>query len=180
MSDLWYTPKELINCITKYTGRIGFDPASCQRANENVNAQLYLTEKQNGLILDWVDWVTQADNQLIWVNPPYSKEAGSMNEWSAKIIRCAELGIKTLALVNARTDTNWFHNMMNTKASNSWVAFFNGRIKFELEGETDKNSPRHNNSLFMYNVDPICARSIAEEFSIVKPCGIRDCKMFYI
>lgn len=58
-----------------------------------------------------------------WMNPPYGRTIG---KWLAKAHSESRLGARTLALIPARTDTKWWHEIVALHE----VWFFRGRLKF--------------------------------------------------
>jgi hypothetical protein len=123
----WYTPPEIIERVRKTLGEISLDPASCDEAQRVVNAICYLTQKQDGLSGNW--------SGKVFLNPPYGKEIG---KWIEKLV--AEYEAKSIseaiALVPARTDTEWFQ-----KLSPYTLCLVKGRLKFwNSQGEADNSA----------------------------------------
>jgi hypothetical protein len=123
----WYTPPEIIERVRTTLGEISLDPASCDEAQRVVNAICHLTQKQDGLNGNW--------SGKVFLNPPYGKEIG---KWIEKLV--AEYEAKAIseaiALVPARTDTEWFQ-----KLSPYTLCLVKGRLKFwNLQGEADNNA----------------------------------------
>ena len=69
------------------------------------------------------DW----SNEMVFMNPPYGREIGY---WVKKLSQ--NIGV---ALLPARTDTNWFHTYIYNKAE---IRFIKGRIKF---GNSKNSAP---------------------------------------
>ncbi|MBP0015350.1 MAG: hypothetical protein J7525_19845 [Roseofilum sp. SID3] len=61
----WYTPRVYIDMARDTMGTITLDPASCDMAQERVQAEHYYTQEYSGLEQRW--WGN------IWCNPPYGK-----------------------------------------------------------------------------------------------------------
>ncbi len=123
----WYTPPEIIERVRKTLGEISLDPASCDEAQRVVNAICYLTQKQDGLSGNW--------SGKVFLNPPYGKEIG---KWIEKLV--AEYEAKSIseaiALVPARTDTEWFQ-----KLAPYTLCLIKGRLKFwNSQGEADNSA----------------------------------------
>jgi phage N-6-adenine-methyltransferase len=122
-SNEWYTPAHIIDLARETLGGIDLDPASCELANQTVQAERYYTEDDNGLSLPW--------NGRVWMNPPYGELAGKfvhrfVSEYQAGNI---DAGI---ILVKAATDTAWFRPLFEYP-----ICFIHGRVKFytsETEG----------------------------------------------
>lgn len=85
-SDLWETPKEIYKFYCE--GLEYFDP--CPK-----------NPTFDGLEIDW--------KRQNFVNPPYSQIA----KWVDKAIEESNAGCETVLLVPARTDTKWFHKLMD-------------------------------------------------------------------
>ncbi len=65
-----YTPPYYINLAKKVMGGIDLDVASCEMANQNVEAPHFYSRKESGLTHNWYG--------RIWCNPPYgSTEHGN-------------------------------------------------------------------------------------------------------
>lgn len=123
----WYTPPEIIERVRHTLGEISLDPASCDEAQRVVNALCHLTQKQDGLSGNW--------SGKVFLNPPYGKE---ISKWIQKLV--AEYEAKSIseaiALVPARTDTEWFQ-----KLSPYTLCLVKGRIKFwNSQGEADNSA----------------------------------------
>lgn len=67
----------------------------------------------DGLSKDWT-------GEIVWMNPPYGRNVG---KWIEKLSKN-----KGVALLPARTDTRWFHDYINLKAT---IRFLRGRVKFD-------------------------------------------------
>lgn len=83
---------------------------------ENAKCPKFYTKEQNGLYQEWAE--------LNWMNPPYGKETAM---WVASAFVEAILGNLTVALLPARTDTQWFHKYIYHKHE---IRFLKGRLKF--------------------------------------------------
>jgi hypothetical protein len=123
----WYTPPEIIERVRKTLGEISLDPASCDEAQRVVNALCHLTQKQDGLSGDW--------SGKVFLNPPYGKEIG---KWIEKLVAQYEAKkiSDAIALVPARTDTEWFQML-----SPYTLCLVKGRLKFwNGQGEADNSA----------------------------------------
>lgn len=58
-----YTPKKYMESVRKVMGHIDLDPASCEYANEVVQAKRILTKQDDGLQYEW--------SGKVFMNPPY-------------------------------------------------------------------------------------------------------------
>jgi phage N-6-adenine-methyltransferase len=102
-SDDWYTPKEIINSAKIVMGSIDLDPASSDKAQEEIMAINYFTQETNGLDKKW--------SGNVWLNPPYSMPLIGL--FITKAINEFESGNITQAIIltNNSTDTRWFHSL---------------------------------------------------------------------
>ncbi len=102
----WYTPAEYIAAVHELLGGIDLDPASCEFANQTVQAERIYTLEDDGLTQDW--------HGRVFLNPPYGYVEGTresnQNLWSAKLINayCAGQVSEAVLLINAVTDRTWF------------------------------------------------------------------------
>lgn len=106
----WYTPSWVFEALG-----LEFDLDPCHPMGEPlpwVPADFRYTEEDNGLIQPW--------HGRVWLNPPYGRE---MWKW---LLRMHQHG-NGMALIFARTDTDWFHQYV---AEASGVLFLNRRVQF--------------------------------------------------
>ena len=90
----WYTPKYIFDALG-----LKFDMDVSSPGKEVVPwipAERHITIKENGLLVPW--------EGSVWLNPPYGEETP---RWLRKFIKHGH----GVALVFARTDTAWFHNL---------------------------------------------------------------------
>ncbi|MGI0068847.1 MAG: DNA N-6-adenine-methyltransferase [Nitrosopumilaceae archaeon] len=81
----------------------------------NAKCAHFYTRFDDGLSKDWI-------GERVFCNPPYGREIG---RWVKK---CAEgRAFVAVALLPARTDTQWFHNYILGTAQ---IRFLKGRLKF--------------------------------------------------
>lgn len=131
----WYTPARYIEAARRVLGAIDLDPASCDEANETVDAHVYFTADDDGLSQTW--------HGRVWLNPPYGRVAG---DFIAKLIREFDAGRvpAAVALVNAHaTDTDWFQALWDHT-----LCFTDHRIDFAA-GTADRSGSTHG-SVFAY------------------------------
>jgi phage N-6-adenine-methyltransferase len=115
-SKEWYTPPTLFEQLN-----IDFDLDPCAPPKggfRTVPAKRFITFEQNGLLTPW----DTTDN--VFMNPPYGLDTPA---WLSKLATHAQSGGRGIALVFARTDTKWFHEIV--RYSNA-IAFFKGRLQF--------------------------------------------------
>ena len=116
--DEWYTPAEYIEAARFVMNGIDLDPASCDAAQETVQAQAYYTKQDNGLAMPWMG--------RVWLNPPYSTPA--IRHFVSKLIDEYDNGNVTEAVIltNNSSDTGWFHDLL----SRFPACFTRGRVQF--------------------------------------------------
>lgn len=103
-NDEYYTPDAIVRAL----GAFDIDPSAGPKAHASIN----IRHPKDGLAVTWVG--------RVWLNPPYS----NIHEWLAKFQRHAN----GVALVNARTETQWFQRLCAQAESVLWLQ---GRVKFE-------------------------------------------------
>lgn len=109
LSNDWATPKEIYD---HYIGELNyFDPCP-------------LFSSFNGLIIEW--------KQYNFVNPPYD----NILAFVLKAIEETKKGHISVFLVPSRTDTKWFHLLLNNCDCD--IMFIKGRLKF---GESKSCAP---------------------------------------
>lgn len=121
-SDSWFTPQKYIESVRNTLGSINLDPFSSEEANKNIAADIYYTANQDSLSFNW-DKVNSC-----FANPPYSK--GLILKCITKVIYEIDKGNihDCIVLVNASTDTKWFHLLINNSSA---MCLTLGRISFE-------------------------------------------------
>jgi hypothetical protein len=136
----WYTPPEVFDALgVKFT----LDPASPPGGLPWVPAERHFSASDNGLAQKW--------SGRVWLNPPYGRGIG---DWLDKL---ADHG-DGLALVFARTETEWFQNAIKKATA---ACFLRGRLKF-VSGEaggTVGSAPAPS-MLLAYGL--VCAIALAE------------------
>jgi len=124
----WYTPSKFIEAARTVMGSIDLDPASCELAQQTVQAGQYFTIDDNGLNKEW--------HGNVWLNPPYSKE--SVGLFAAKLVEETANLSQAIVLVNNATDTQWFHEIALVATA---ICFVRGRIKFNDRNGKPANTP---------------------------------------
>tara|TARA_B100001250_G_C19445130_1_gene633514 strand:+ start:122 stop:625 length:504 start_codon:yes stop_codon:yes gene_type:complete len=118
-SNDWWTPPEIFTALDI---EFDLDVASPIGGVDWIPARYYYTEIDDGLKQDWYG--------TVWCNPPYGRDT---YRWLDKFIDHKE----GIALVFARTDTAWFHELV-IKADA--LLFTRGRIAFLKSGISSGNS----------------------------------------
>jgi hypothetical protein len=115
-NDEWRTPKSIFDALG-----LTFDLDPCWPLNGPcfVPARHHYTIRDNGLIQPW--------SGLVWLNPPFGKRRGHL-PW-LELFFANGNGI---ALVNALTSSDWFHNVLVPKvaAADGVLCFPKGKTKF--------------------------------------------------
>lgn len=104
-TDHWQTPKYIYDQFMKEGY---YDPCP-------LNADF------DGLKINWIG--------KLFINPPYS----DIISWVNKAISERNNFHEIIFLVPARTDTKWFHKLINTFPSYQ-ITFIKGRLKFSEKG----------------------------------------------
>lgn len=115
-----YTPREIIDAALACMGAIDLDPCSNSHESPNVPATEHFTIDDDGLAQEW--------HGRVYMNPPYGRDIVA---WVEKLDTEHRAGraIEALALVPARTDTQWWQTLRDYP-----VCFITGRLKFINEG----------------------------------------------
>lgn len=114
-SDKWSTPKEIYDPLNEEF-KFNYDPCP-------------ITWKPGDPDALSIEWGTRT-----FCNPPYSR----VSEFVKKASEENKKGKLVVLLINAATDTKWFHDYIYTKAE---IRFFKGRIKFINPQEPEKRVP---------------------------------------
>ncbi len=137
-SDEWYTPGWVIEAATAVMGQIDLDPASCELAQETVQAGLYWTKQQDGCRMTWFG--------RVWLNPPYSAPGAFvdklLDEYTAGNVKQA------CVLLNNATETKWFQRLL----ARFPVCFFSQRLAFWRHDHEDVGA-RQGQALFYLGPD---------------------------
>lgn len=121
-------------------GGIDLDPASCELANQTVNASRYYTIEDNGLMRPWD---LDGKPTRIWLNPPYGKVnpiPGSTRSYQKLFVEkllsevvSGHVEQATLLLLGNCCFTHYFYPLWNYP-----LCFHNGFISFNKpDGTTD-------------------------------------------
>ena len=115
----WYTPAEYADMAREVMGSIDLDPASCEEANEVIQATKYFSKEDDGLTKTW--------KGNLWINPPYSRDL--MPAFVDKLKQSFINGDvdSAILLSHNNTDTAWFHSLASISSA---ICFPKRRIKF--------------------------------------------------
>lgn len=151
----WYTPAEYIELARAVLERIDLDPASCEYANQVVQAAHFFSIELDGLAHEWAG--------KVWMNPPYG--AGCIEPFAEKLTQHVKAGDieEAIVLVNNATETRWFQDMAQHAAA---VCFPRGRIRYYTP-EAEKNSPLQGQAFLYFGDRATCFLS---HFSTIGLC----------
>ncbi len=123
--DEWYTPAHIIDFARDVMDGIALDPASSREANAVVGATHFFTIHDDGLAQSWH---VESGEGGVFVNPPYSKGFDVTGKWWRKMKAEWDAGHfdTGLFLANAKTETRWFQDALNSCP----VLLIKGRLSF--------------------------------------------------
>lgn len=139
VTDVWLTPPGIIEAIgLEYE----LDPATIPGGVPWIPAARTVSLPDDGLAVPW--------SGRVWLNPPYGKHTGT---WLRRLAAHGD----GIALVFARTETEWWHDTVPTASA---VCFIHGRLTFV---DRDRQPGRFNggapSALIAWGED--CARAVA-------------------
>jgi phage N-6-adenine-methyltransferase len=123
----WETPDSVFRPLQK---EFNITLDTCASA-ENAKTKVFITRQMNGLKVEWGSMLKAGES--CWMNPPYGR---SIEQWAQKAYNESLKGVTTVALLPARTDTNWFHKHIHDRGFE--IRFLRGRIKFV---DADSSAP---------------------------------------
>jgi phage N-6-adenine-methyltransferase len=117
----WATPASIYDPLNE---EFGFTLDVCADRH-NRKCDDYFSVDDDGLEKEWAG--------TCWMNPPYGRE---LKQWIAKAYCSKVIGVTTVCLVPARTDTKWWsifwdHDLHEMRDLRDEVRFVKGRIRFE-------------------------------------------------
>lgn len=147
----WYTPPEIIEAARTVMGRIDLDPASCEAANEIVQADRFFSREDDGLAQRWCDWHEGQPRMVcLWMNPPYTR--GVIDQFAAKLTAAIDVRDieQACVLVNNATETEWFQALLEYATA---ICFIAGRLKYvNADGEA-KGKPLQGQVVLYFGID---------------------------
>lgn len=167
----WYTPSEVLESARAVLGNFDLDPASCEEAQENVNADRFYSEQDDGLSQEW--------HGKVWLNPPYSKTNGKSNQdiWSQRLIAEYRAGnvSEAILLVKAALGYKWFEELFR-----EWpVCFLRERLSFIKEdGDDDGQSKQGTAIFYLGNNFQKFAREFVELGRVIPPEDVINATLF--
>ena len=129
----WITPPHLQQSL----GHFDLDPCAADNMPYRT-ADRMVTKDEDGLKVDWT-------GKRVWLNPPYGRE---MPKFLEKMV-------SGIALLPARLDTKWFHNLVYPRVRA--LLFIYGRIKFITKELKSGGSPAFASMLVAYTDDDVDA-----------------------
>jgi hypothetical protein len=103
----WSTPKDVYDALD---AEFYFNDDPCP---------LFGADRQNGLLRPW--------GSRTFCNPPSGREIG---KWTRKAIAEAKESKTVVLLIPSRTDTKWWHEIMDFMVERDEIRFCRGRLKF--------------------------------------------------
>ena len=117
-STEWYTPPDMWERASRVMCGIDLDP--CADPGRRVAARRHFTVTDDGLAQDW-------GTGSVWMNPPYGRGESGVAGWVPRFIAHIAAGNDGMALLPARTDTDWFQPLFSAHLA---FCFIDGRLKF--------------------------------------------------
>ena len=140
-STEWFTPAEIVEAARATMGSIDLDPASCEAANEIVNATRFFTHDDDVLNQEW-------EGACVWMNPPYGHPICS--QLIDKLLDSPRVE-QAIVLCQDSTDTGWWQKLASRSAV---FGFAKRRINFiPGNGNKKQGSPPGGSTLFGIGVD---------------------------
>lgn len=137
-SDTWLTPQEIIHAL----GPFDLDPCAAPEPRPWLTATRHITLPTDGLAEEW--------NGRIWLNPPYGPVTGQWMEKMATHSMREDLRSVGIALVFARTETEFWKKWIWPFADS--VMFLSGRIHFRYpDGTRAKGNAGGPSALIAYS-----------------------------
>jgi hypothetical protein len=138
--DEWFTPVEIIEAVRDVLGVIDLDPASCDQAQQTVQATRYFTIENDGLKQEW--------SGCVWLNGPFSHPLNI--KFVTKLIDEYQSGnvFKAIMLVNILPSA-WLQDAIKACSA---VCFSRDRLRFTHQtGKVQTN--KHNLGIFFFGPD---------------------------
>ena len=127
----YYTPGYIMERVRAVLGEINLDPASCEQANQTVQAQKFFTENDDGLAQEWYG--------RVFLNPPFNSKP-RQGVWAARLLQCYQAGEISEAILLCGG---------NAKYTDWWVPFsvfpraeLYGKVRFDTpDGPAGTEAP---------------------------------------
>lgn len=123
LSDSWTTPRDTFDALDREF-RFTLDAAALQTSTL-VPDNWYGPDHPESTRRDALtrSWREDCNGGAVWLNPPYGR---AIKAFMAKANEEAQGGVRVVALVPSRTDTQWWWD----SAIHHEVRFIKGRLKF--------------------------------------------------
>jgi len=139
----WYTPKTIIDAAREVMGNIDLDPASCDYANQFIQADKFYSIEDDGLEQEW--------HGNVWMNPPYTQPI--VTEFCNLLVEnyVQNKVPQACVLVNNATETKFYQNMLNHARA---VCFIKGRVKFVDPKGDSSGAPLQGQTVLYFGTHP--------------------------
>lgn len=138
----WFTPPEYIEAARCVMGGIDVDPATTERANKAIGAEVYYTAETDGLRNPWPG--------RVWLNPPYAQPL--VSQFCQSFADKYEAGeVKEgCVLINNVTETGFAQRLLGLC---SGVCFPAGRVRF-LDANGNPGAPLQGQMVLYFGDKP--------------------------
>lgn len=119
----WCSPTNLLDCVYEVND-VALDPCSNKLSVVQAKRAI-LPDDRDGLNASWATEVHEVGGGLVYVNPPYGRQAKA---WVQKAVIESARGSEIILLVGARTETKWFQDWLFATAHA--ICFWKGRLTF--------------------------------------------------
>lgn len=138
-STEWFTPPAIVEAARRVMGGIDLDPASCEEANQTVQATSYYTRECSGLGREWAG--------RVFLNPPYGRDEqhrSNMAVWGAHLLAEVAAGrvSQAVLLVGAYTDTELLQGLLRDRP-----VCLTGRLAFIAPGAGEQRGNRFGSAI---------------------------------
>lgn len=160
--DCWQTPEMLLELVRE-VAPIALDPCGAPGNPTQAQHVLHpdrLPPDNDGLTAYW------GHEGLVFLNPPYSQMAAWATRLAVETCRTS-VRREYIALVPARTDTRWWHELVAARPAR--VCFWRGRLRFNKpSGEPGQAAPFPSAVLYYGPDDATFARVFGPKGWVVK------------
>ena len=132
----WYTPPEVFKALGMSNG-IKFDVDVSSPGSNLVPwipALRHITKDEDGLRAPWTD--SAGDLGFVWCNPPWGS---GLIDWCRRLDQHGRCNGSAVALVPARTDTDWWRRLTMGKCLVGFPK--NGRVSFVTPSGKRRGNP---------------------------------------
>jgi hypothetical protein len=135
-SDEWWTPEHILERV-RMVFPIDLDPASCDEAQEVVQATRFFTKAEDGLKQDW--------EGNTFLNATYSNQT----PWTHKLIMSYQSGTvpQAILLTNGEIGAKWYQLALHHCSA---YCSIRGRLKFRSKNGTIGTQPRWSSVVFYF------------------------------